>query len=633
MSVRVSHCRLVGIAGTLGVFVLSCADPFLHQLPEIPPLTMQVNGELITHIKTPVGELDRVRGEPGAVPSGVTEVRFWSDERGGDVLAFFTDFQSDGSFSELSLPSSAHLWISTVDKHGIERGRVYARKIEQTLNLVGRVPYSSYPTPVALYPFAADRDPREIHPATGALYGEASIGDSAAAAAQDGAAAVFAVGPQARNVPGDWSLAAGDLGNVYLHGRSAAYDAHRGMVVLFGGATGGTVLSKTWEYDGNTWTEVIPGERPSGRFAHAMGYDTARGVVVVFGGERFQGGWVDNELLADTWEYNGITWTHRASAFAPSPARDAPMVYDAGRGVFVLFGGRKDTFPTPTGQGLADTWEYDGDAWREVTPPTSPPPRLGHAMAYDSARGKTVLFGGFHNRARPRQDTWEYDGNAWIEVTPTTSPPTRKGHAMAYDSTRGKVVLFGGISTPLGDEFEDTWEWDGTNGNWTQVAPPHSPGSGYYGIPGGMVYDTNRAVTVLIDDMEQTWEYVTHTPHVRTAAHGMVFPLAAPDADIFRLQATYVGAGVGDDGTGEATAGVEVGVWDWAKRKSVILGFDRYADLIVASPPPPLSNYVNRGRIWLMATSLYPSSEPGGAGINSEIHTDYVELQVTYTIP
>jgi len=41
--------------------------------------------------------------------------------------------------------------------------------------------------------------------------------------------------------------------------------------------------------------------------------------------------------------------------------------------------------------------------------------------------------------------------------------------AMAYDSGRGKIVLFGGYagSAVLGD----TWEWDGASGTWDTRHP------------------------------------------------------------------------------------------------------------------------------------------------------------------
>jgi hypothetical protein len=40
-------------------------------------------------------------------------------------------------------------------------------------------------------------------------------------------------------------------------------------------------------------------------------------------------------------------------------------------------------------------------------------------------------------------------------------PAPRGSHSMAYDSNRGRVVLFGGISAD-GRFFGDTWEWDGS---------------------------------------------------------------------------------------------------------------------------------------------------------------------------
>ena len=78
----------------------------------------------------------------------------------------------------------------------------------------------------------------------------------------------------------------------------------------------------------------------------------------------------------------------------------------------------------------------DAPVWTERTHP-----RDSHAMAYDSARGVVVLFGGQHDVRKG--DTWEWDGAVWT-LRATTGPSPRYGHAMAYDSARGVVVLFGG---------------------------------------------------------------------------------------------------------------------------------------------------------------------------------------------
>src|SRR5262245_20095265 len=130
-------------------------------------------------------------------------------------------------------------------------------------------------------------------------------------------------------------------------------------------------------------------------------------------------------------------------------ARNAhAMAYDRARGVTVLFGGSDQT---PEG----DTWVWGGSVWtRRAT--GGPSPRTGHAMAYDSARGATVLFGGTANG--PNGETWEWDGNSWT-LKATSGPSSRSKHAMAYDSARGVTVLFGGFDG--GARSGETWEWDG----------------------------------------------------------------------------------------------------------------------------------------------------------------------------
>src|SRR5262245_48672493 len=50
--------------------------------------------------------------------------------------------------------------------------------------------------------------------------------------------------------------------------------------------------------------------------------------------------------------------------------------------------------------------------WLARNPPTSPPVHFRHAMAFDAARGRTVLFGGRGRSAAALADTWEWDGSA-----------------------------------------------------------------------------------------------------------------------------------------------------------------------------------------------------------------------------
>ena len=134
-----------------------------------------------------------------------------------------------------------------------------------------------------------------------------------------------------------------------------AFDAARGVAVLFGGSTADTPVRRFgdhWEWDGVMWRQPdIGSERPPARNAHGMAYDTVRREIVMFGGFNATG-----ELLADTWLFNGVQW-RRADVEGPSPRADVFLAYDARREVVVLFGGLDDV------QQLADTWEWDGSRW------------------------------------------------------------------------------------------------------------------------------------------------------------------------------------------------------------------------------------------------------------------------------
>ncbi len=103
------------------------------------------------------------------------------------------------------------------------------------------------------------------------------------------------------------------------------------------------------------------------------------------------------------------------------------------------------------------------------------PSRSEAAIAYDQARSRVVLFGGFDG-SRMFADTWLWDGHGWIAGHPAVVPPARERAAMAYDPASKDIVLFGGIverrsQTSLA--LNDTWTWDGTT--WTQRHPLHEP--------------------------------------------------------------------------------------------------------------------------------------------------------------
>src|SRR5262249_29451141 len=159
------------------------------------------------------------------------------------------------------------------------------------------------------------------------------------------------------------------------------------------------------------------------------------------------------------------TWVTLGTA---PPARvGAAIAYDVAHGRAVLFGGCSSTDRTGCqGPLLQDTWLWDGARWARANAGIAPPSRVGHAMAYDAARGKVVLFGGCTGNVQACDglaDTWEWDGTAWTEVT-NPGPTGRFSHAMAYDAARKAVVMFGGCQSASVSncDLQDTWEWNGT---------------------------------------------------------------------------------------------------------------------------------------------------------------------------
>ncbi|MBI2942567.1 MAG: hypothetical protein HYY25_00045 [Candidatus Wallbacteria bacterium] len=396
------------------------------------------------------------------------------------------------------------------------------------------------------------------------------------------------------------------------------YDSRSQRVVLFGGGTfscdtGGKSFDDSWEYDGTNWQRLELGGNPSARSGFPMVYDAARGRSFLVGGQASPCGgqgsrdtWVlasqsltdtvpfaaiespevvrtgglvtmhglagdaDGDPLTFSWSRSptepgdgppvvlagantvsaafipGATGTYRFTLEArdpggstarssakvlvvPDDARDwrrsqpagpvptardgGAMAFDSLRGVSVLFGGSvRDT----TGD---QTWEYDGSRWSQ-NPSTGPTARTYPGLTFDSGsgRGRIVLFGGFAgNPGEPGTavlaDTWEYDGTQWSSQAPTaTVTPARGGPMMTYDSRRRRTVLFGGLKADLRG-LTDTWEYDGTT--WTEIPTVHSPS------PRGtssMVFDSTRQVVVLfggtaVDSQNlllgfnDTWEY------------------------------------------------------------------------------------------------------------------------------
>ncbi len=98
--------------------------------------------------------------------------------------------------------------------------------------------------------------------------------------------------------------------------------------------------------------------------------------------------------------------------------------------------------------------------WRIDEPSTLPADRKNMCLAFDSARGQVVLFGGGDLITAVLNDTWLFQDGRWRRQTPTTSPSPRFDVACAYDPVRDRVVMAGG-TTAGNARLDEIWEWDG----------------------------------------------------------------------------------------------------------------------------------------------------------------------------
>lgn len=246
-----------------------------------------------------------------------------------------------------------------------------------------------------------------------------------------------------------------------------AYDAATRSTVLFGGAAGQSIYGDTWIWNG-AWHATFPAASPSPRQGAAFAYDGAAGNVVLFGGSP-TAPVGRGTAFGDTWTWDGFNWTQQFPPASPPARVWSQMVYDPATRTVVLFGGTN----TPGGDdSFSDTWEWNGVTrnWTELHPASHPSARTTNQIAYDSATGSVLLFGGVTSNLTPLNDTWTWNGYNWTRHFPASTPAPRNGPGMVYDEAFRAVVLFGGaVGTCCSDNLNDTWTWNGVD--WTEIYP------------------------------------------------------------------------------------------------------------------------------------------------------------------
>jgi hypothetical protein len=268
-------------------------------------------------------------------------------------------------------------------------------------------------------------------------------------------------------------------------GTSMTYDSKDGYVVLFGGYSNSSKLfsyrlyNDTWEFQGGIWTNITKANAPSPRFGAAMAYDAKDRYVVLYGGDTICPTHPPPACFHnDTWKFAGGVWTNITPSSSPPPRLDAGMTYDIHDKCIVLFGGELGISKAPYYHEYSDTWEFVRGFWTNVTPPSGPSGRRAMGMTYDGKDGYIVLFGGEGGTSTSvKGDTWKFAAGIWTNISSTGAPSPRASWGfLTYDARDRGVVLFGGCTktcTFSGDYQNDTWLF--VHGSWTNLTSGTSP--------------------------------------------------------------------------------------------------------------------------------------------------------------
>ena len=242
--------------------------------------------------------------------------------------------------------------------------------------------------------------------------------------------------------------------------------------------------------------------KPPARGAHSMAFDPHNDVAVIFGGFNFAGGW---HSIGDTWTYSYAdnSWTELTLSPRPSARSNHAMVYCNQTNEIILYGGDVVT----------DTWSFDctTQTWSQVVTATNPGVHHSLSLAYDPQENTVVLFAGFDGDGMVTDDTWEFNCSSreWTELVPSTSPLARYGCVTVYDESINLIVLTAGNTASQG-HMDDTWVYNATANTWTELTPIGTPDNLKWPM---MTYDSVNEKCILFggqigdNAVDHTWVY------------------------------------------------------------------------------------------------------------------------------
>lgn len=220
-----------------------------------------------------------------------------------------------------------------------------------------------------------------------------------------------------------------------------------GLIVFGGQGRGDDFFNDVWRYDltARRWTQLKPrGTLPAKRYgASSIPHGDE---MIVSHGFTFQGRFDDTRgLRTDTPAWRDLTPSGRKPV--ERCLHRAALLEDTNQ--MLLFGGQTTGKPY-----LGDTWVMDiaKRTWRQAR---GAGPSARNLYALIGVGNQAYLFGGF-GADGALADTWNFDGAAWRKLTPDGEAPPARGGVEGALVGGTAMLVFGGATGS--DELDDLWE-------------------------------------------------------------------------------------------------------------------------------------------------------------------------------
>ena len=141
---------------------------------------------------------------------------------------------------------------------------------------------------------------------------------------------------------------------------------------------------------------------------------------------------------------------------------------------------------------------------------SSVPNRDGACLVWVDTDNSFILYGGYGLTGGYLGDTWKYNftNDQWTDITPATSPPARWKAGCTYDPVDRFVLMFGGFDGLVWSS--QTWKFDPATTAWTQLFPTGAAPRNLQATPVTYDYQHRKFIMVggnTVTNVLETWAY------------------------------------------------------------------------------------------------------------------------------